>query len=579
MLPLAPTPSILQPPLPTRRRLRRRPGPHRRPLLVAAVALAALPVAGLGVFQYWPGFAPVPVETRLVVGDYLGREPALVDGAGRVYVPFESLQAMFDQDISLDRDLQWVTIPTQGHPVEMATGQLTAFLAAKPATLNARIVTDADGVAYVPLDVFAALEKLEYDYHPESNTVVIDRAESEIQVGTVRNDETYVRQTPSLLSLKLSRLAKGDTVLVFGEKKGRYWVRDAAGRLGYIPSQDLDVGPSMPAPPKNDGRKTQLPSLDGRKLSVVWEAVSGANPDPATIADMPGLNVVSPTWFAVVDTEGTVRSLADATYVKWAHERGYRVWGLITNGFSQSRTRAFLPSAAMRESIIRQLLYYAKLYDLDGVNLDFESMYLSERDDYVALARELVPLAHAQGLTVSVDVSFLSSSELWSRCFDRPALSSLCDYVMVMAYDEHTSASSPGSVGSIPWVEYGLQRLLDEGQVPASKLVLGVPFYTRLFETRPGWRGQVTVYSMNGVRNLLAEKGLAPTWDGAAGQHYLEFTEDEWTNRLWIEDEESMSARVRLVHKYGLAGIAAWRRGFELPDIWPVIDRELNQKQ
>lgn len=543
------------------------------------MVLVALPVAGLGVFQYWPGYAPVPGEPQVVVGDYLCREPALVDEAGRVYLSFESMRAMFDQDISLDRNNQTVVVPTQGHPVEMATDQLTAFLAAKPPTLNARIATDAAGVAYVPLDIFAVLEKLEYDYFPESNTVVIDRSESEIQVGTVQNDETYVRQTPSLLSLKLSRLAKGDTVLVFGEKKGRFWVRDAAGRLGYIPSQDLAVGPSMPAPPRNDGSDTPLPALDGRRLSVVWEAVSGANPNPAAISDMPSLNVVSPTWFAVTDTDGTVRSLADAAYVKWAHDKGYRVWGLITNGFSQSRTRAFLPSAAKREMIIRQLLCYAKLYDLDGINLDFESMYLSEKNDYVALARELVPLAHAQGLTVSVDVTFLSSSELWSRCFDRPALSNLCDYVMVMAYDEHTGWGDPGSVGSLPWVEYGLQRLLDEGQVPASKLVLGVPFYTRLFKTAPGKAGETVVYSMNGVRNLLAERGLTPTWDSAAGQHFVEFTdEDGMRNRLWIEDADSMTARVDLVEKYGLAGIAAWRRGFELPDIWPVIDRELNQE-
>lgn len=540
------------------------------------VLFTALPVAGLGVLQYWPGYTQPPSETQLVVGDYLCQQPALVDEAGRAYMAFDSMRAMFDADIRLDAALNRVVIPTAGHPVSMANAQLSAYIASAPLELSARTVSDEAGTVYVPLDIFASLEGLEYQYFPESNTVVVDRSQSEIRVGTVANDETYVRQTPSLLSLKVSRLAKGDTVLVYGEKKGRFWVRDGAGRLGYVPSQDLEVGSSMPAPPKSGGTPAPPPPAPGEKLSLVWEAVSGANPNPALIPDLAGLNVISPTWFAVADKEGTVTNLGDRAYVEWAHQRGYQVWGLITNGFSQSRTRVFLPDATKRANIIKQLLLYAKLYGLDGINLDFESMYLSEKDDYVALAQELVPLAHAQGLTVSVDVTFLSTSELWSRCFDRPALSNLCDYVMVMAYDEHTSASSPGSVGSLPWVEYGLQRLLNEGQVPASKLVLGVPFYTRLFETRSGYKGSVTVYSMGGVNRLLAEKNLTPVWDGTAGQHFVEFTEDGWRHRLWIEDADSMKARVDLVAKYGLVGIAAWRRGFEDPVIWETVKAGLN---
>lgn len=559
------------------RHTRRHRGPSA-PALAAAVVLASLPVAGLGLFQYWPGYAPLPELPQVVLSDYHCQEPGLVDEAGRVFITFGTMQAAFDPDISLDLDSQAVVIPTTGHPVEMATPQLTAYLAAKPATLRARIATDEAGTPYVPVDIFAALEKLDYDYFPESNTIVIDRSGSEIRVGTVLNDETFVRQTPSLLSLKLSQLAKDDSVLVFGENKGRYFVRDGAGRLGYIPTQDLSVGPSMPAPPRDDGSAAPPPSLEGKKLSLVWEHVTGANPDPANIPAMPSLNIVSPTWFSVGDTEGTVSNLGDVSYVKWAHEQGYQVWGLITNGFSQSRTRAFLPYAGKRESIIRQLLYYAELYDLDGINLDFESMYLSEKDDYVTLARELTPLAHAQGLVVSVDVTFLSTSELWSRCFDRPALSNIVDYVMVMAYDEHTGWSDPGSVGSLGWVEYGLARLLNEGQIPASKTLLGLPFYTRLFRTAPGQRGEVVVYSMKGVRNLLVEEELTPVWDSAAGQYYVEFTEDAMKNRLWIEDETSLRARVALVEEYGLVGIAAWRRGFEEPDVWPVIDEALNKE-
>lgn len=575
-------PSFRQPgqAMPTSARGSERPFLRRmrfgRPLLAAATVLTTLPLAGIGIYGLWPSYAPPPASPTIVAGDYTCHEPAIIDEAGRVFLSFGTMRAMYDPDISLDSKSGRVSIPTAGHPVDMATDVLDRYVAARPAELNVPIMADSAGAPYVPLDIFAGLLRLEYRYFPESNIVVVDRAGEDIQVGTVAVDETFVRETPSFLSLKQSRLVRDDTVRVYGEKKGRYRVRDRAGRLGYVPAADLSLAPPMPAPPANAGNETPRPSLDDQKLSLVWEAVSGKNPNPAGIGEMPGLNVVSPTWFHVIDSEGTVQNLGDRTYVEWAHARGYQVWGLVTNGFSPTRTRAFLPSPERREKIVRQLLYYAKLYNLDGINLDFENMYLSQKDDYVALAREFTLLAHQQGLTVSVDVTFLSTSEVWSLCFDRRALAEICDYVMVMAYDEHTSGMDhAGSVGSLPWVEYGLNRILVEAGVPAEKCVLGLPFYTRLWTIEPGHRPKVTTYSMKGVHELLAEKNLTPTWDIESGQNYVEYTEEGLGYRLWIEDETSMAARVSLVEKYGLAGVAAWRRGFEDAEIWKVIEEGL----
>jgi len=528
----------------------------------------------LGLFQYWPGYAPPPVETTVVVGDYVCQQPAMVDAAGRVLLTFDTVRALFDLDLTWDREAQRCVIPTAGKTLRTVSDTLAAYLSAQPVELNVPVVLGPSGAGYVPFDIFAALYGLRYDYFPESNTVVVDRIGGAVQVASVQAEETYVKETPSLLARKLSRLLAGETVRVYGQSKGSYFVRDPAGRLGWVPSRSLGAAETVIVAPDDLGGPSP-PPLDGRLVSLVWEHVSAQNPDPATIGEMPSLNVVSPTWFHVIDSEGTVQNLGDMTYVKWAHERGYQVWGLVTNGFSRSRTRVVLPDPAKRSKIVRQLLYYAKLYDLDGINLDFENFYLSEKDDYVALARELADMAHREGLTVSVDVTFLSSSEVWSRCFDRPALSAVCDYVMVMAYDQHTAGGPAGPVGSLPWVENALQRIVAGGEVPREKLVLGVPFYTRLWAEEPGKNPGVTTYSMKGVKELIADKGLVPVWDSEAGQNYVEYREDGVRYRLWIEDEASMAARVRLVHKYGLAGVAAWRRGFEVPATWEVIRREL----
>jgi spore germination protein YaaH len=155
--------------------------------------------------------------------------------------------------------------------------------------------------------------------------------------------------------------------------------------------------------------------------------------------------------------------------------------------------------------------------------------------------------------------------------------------MMVMAYDEHW-ASSPksGSVASLPWVETSLLRIMEEDGVPASKLILSMPLYTRIWTEKTGEDGKVEVSSkavgMEAIRTLLAEKKLTPVLDKAAGQNYVEYTENGELKRIWIEDEVSMQARVALARKYDLAGVATWQRAFQTPSTWTTIDNELTKR-
>lgn len=553
-----------------RRTVQRRLWPHLT--ATVAVLVFSVPVAGMGLFRFWPGYVPVPADTRLVIGGYACQSPALVDRAERLYLPFATVKSMLDPGMELDTETMTVKTSTAGRTITFPSPALEEFANRRPVELRAQVATDASGSPYVPADFLASLLGLTYEFHPETNTAVVDRVGEVLPTVVVRSSPAFIRQKPSLLSERLSRLEPGTVLAHFGEEGDWLLVRDQLGNLGYLPRKGATAGS-----PITISRPEPVPSpapIEG-PVSLVWEHVSSRNPDPAAIGDLPGVNVVSPTWFHVMNSEGRVSNLGDLAYVEWAHQHGYQVWGLVTNGFSRDRTRAFLPDAAKREDIIRTLLIYARLYRLDGINMDFENMYLTEKDDYVALIRELAPHAREMGLALSVDVTFLSSSEVWSRCFDRPALAEICDYVMVMGYDQHTAGSPvAGPVGAIPWVEQGLERILAE--IPPQKLVLGVPFYTRLWAEVPGSRPKVTTYSMQGVRDLIAEKGLTPTWDAANGSYFITYVEDGVRHKLWIEDETSMAARLRLIEQYDLAGVAAWRRGFEVPVIWQLIERELD---
>ncbi|WP_420798623.1 glycosyl hydrolase family 18 protein [Paenibacillus beijingensis] len=233
--------------------------------------------------------------------------------------------------------------------------------------------------------------------------------------------------------------------------------------------------------------------------------------------------------------------------------------------------------------MIQQLLAYAKMYRLQGINIDFENVRTADKANLVQFVRELTPMLHEQNLVVSIDVTPKSNSELWSLFLDRPALIQSVDYMMLMAYDEHW-ASSPnsGSVASMPWVKRAVDRLVEEDGIPPAKLILGMPLYTRIWTETIGQNGKRKVSSkavgMDRVREIIAAKKLAPVYDAATGQNYVEYSENGALNRIWIEDALSIKARVDLANRYGLAGVATWNRSFQSDDIWSVIEGALNKR-
>jgi spore germination protein YaaH len=313
---------------------------------------------------------------------------------------------------------------------------------------------------------------------------------------------------------------------------------------------------------------------EGEPLIIVWE-LAGPDNDYTLIGDLGPVQVVSPVWFHLVDSLGNVRSDFDPHYLTWARERGYQVWALVTNSFDPDLTADLLSDKQSRQFFAREIVNLAKEHKLEGLNIDFENFHYDYRDHFTSFIAELAELCQAENLILSVDVSMPSNSEYWSMGYDRAALAMEADYVILMAYDEHW-ASSPvaGSVASLPWVEAGLQKLLNE--VPPAKLILGVPFYSRLWVIdETGTRPQVVntwSYSMTRAAEIVAENEAEIYFDDQAGQHVAVYEKEGLTYKMWLEDKVSMRSRLELVEKYNLAGLAGWRRGLETPEIWELMD-------
>jgi len=316
----------------------------------------------------------------------------------------------------------------------------------------------------------------------------------------------------------------------------------------------------------------------GEKVNLTWDYIYRKTPDMTDAQKIEGLNVISPTWFVLLDESINIMDKGDIKYTNWAHEQGYEVWPLFGNEFNKEMTAKVLADPVKRKNLVDKIIDLCLKYNVDGINMDFENMRTEDSDEYTLLIKELSVKAKTKGLTVSVDVTPINKYSSWSMCYNRKELSKYADYIIMMGYDQHWEGSPiSGSVAQLSWVEDSLEKILEE--VPRDKLILAVPFYTRLWkETYVNGKTVVTssAISMEAGERAIRDNNAIKVWDEESGQYYAEYKKDGSLYRIWLEDENSIKLKVQLANKYDIAGVASWRKGFEKPAVWNVISLVLS---
>lgn len=313
-------------------------------------------------------------------------------------------------------------------------------------------------------------------------------------------------------------------------------------------------------------------------IVLTWEAVYSFNPNTESIGPMDTLNVISPTWYELSDSDGNITSMASQDYVSWAKSRNYEVWALVSNAFDIDRTHAFLYNADARERFIQYMLEEAAKYGYEGINIDFENVYMADKDALTHFVNEFAYHTRKNNITLSMDVTVMGGSDNWSKCYDHEKLGAIVDFLVIMTYDEHW-ASSPisGPVASYDWMLYHMKQLAEV--VSPEKLVMGVPLYTRVWREFPSTEKANTITTrssaigMEAQNNLIAKYNLTPIWDDVDKLYYATFFEEGNQVKIWIENAETIEAKIEIIDLLGLKGVAAWRRGFETPDIWSVFEK------
>jgi len=545
-------------------------------------------IAGL----YWAQSEWLPNREH-VDPEWLGRvdKPIFADGqllsgtgigsGDSLKLPLPVIQQIIDPTIRYEEDTKSVILTTPQKLVLLKADEKIAKINNKPKELRFA-PEEKEGVLYLPAHLLQDLYGAEVKEDAASGVVLLYRAGEKIlpavvDSGSSKKDSTVpLRTGPSIHQPILADMPEETALRILETPDDKwYYVQLNNGYTGYVQRKDVVLGEEHAIPELKLELSAAKQKWQSKTVNMTWEAVYQVAPKPSSIGKLPGINVVSPTWFSMVDGKGNVKSKADPAYVKWAHGQGMQVWGLFNNSFDPDLTSEALASFENRLTTILQMLYYAKLYDLDGINIDYENVYTKDGENLTQFMRELRPLAEEQGLIVSIDVTPKSNSEMWSAFLDRRALAEVVDYLVLMAYDEHWAASPvAGSVASLPWVRSSVTRILEEDDVPPSKLILGIPLYTRVWtETVKDGKTEVSskAIGMDKAQQIIAEKKLKPRFSEETEQNYVEYKDKEGLHRIWLEDAESLKRRVEVAKSMKLAGIATWTRAFASDEAWETL--------
>ena len=441
---------------------------------------------------------------------------------------------------------------------------------------NLKILSGAElnnGDTYLPISQLSKAYNMDMTYLEEQNTLILDSLERELVTATVSKKLT-VKKKDTSFSSTVDKIATGENVILISENGKWAKIRTARGKIGYVKTSKLKNKYYV----RNKVEKQE----QTEKINLVWDYYSEYAKAPnraGTTID--GVNVVSPSFFSLVSNgNGKIFSNVGTNginYINWAKQNNYKVWAMVSNNSYKDTTSVILNSYTLRTNLINSIVDLANQYNLDGINIDFENMNESDKDMFSRFIIELKPKLQEAGKVLSVDVTAPDGGGSWSMCYNRNVIGDVADYIVFMAYDQYGSTSAKeGTTAGFNWVETNLKKFIDREEIKSKKIILGIPLYTRLWTEKDG-KATSKIVNMKAVNDVLP-KDVTKNWNEELKQNYVEYTKDGATYKMWIEDEESIRAKVSLVSQYNLAGTAAWAKDRENKEIWTVIKEELNKK-
>lgn len=587
-----------------RARMRRR---RKRQRMIRFVLLIILIIAAIAGIILWKRYSPSKeqydmkkyygIEKDGQVGITVDNKVVEAEGklaGGKVYVAYNIVRDYINSRFYWDPNENVLLYMLPEDMISVDVGSKDYSISRKKKSEDYVILKTEGNTAYIALDFVQQYTNIDYEVSNNPDHVMIRTKWGKTDVATVKKN-TQVRYQGGVKSPVLAELKKKDEVTVVESEQNWKKVRTADGVIGYVKNKAL----------KNEEKKNITRKFEEQDYSniskdytinMAWHNVTNQDANNAVaqrIAQTKGLTTLAPTWIHVADTNGNISSIASADYVSYAHKQNVEVWMTVRDfdgGISSEKeSYELLSYTSRRETLITQLIAEALRVGVDGINVDFEKISDKCGEHYIEFIRELSVKCRQNGLVLSVD-NYVPKS--FNTQYDRKEQGIVADYVVIMGYDEYYAGSpEAGPVSSYNYVKEGITETLKE--VPAEKVISGIPFFTRLWKETPKTEEELKsdkgtdaeqysatvesdAYGMDNAQAIVKQVGVDTTWDKKAGQNYATWEADGSKYEIWLEDSKSIEAKLKLMKKYKLAGTAEWSLGQESSDIWNLIQKYVN---
>lgn len=504
-----------------------------------------------------------------------------------VYLDYEFVHDILNSRFYWDAN-ENILLYTTANDVISAKAEETSYSIGKSSTDYGRPIVKATAdSAWVDLEFVKTYSDFTYSYYESPSRIVITNEWTDITVSTLKSN-TEVRLKGGIKSPILANVKKGDvlTILEVDETWTKVCTED--GITGYVKSNKVKNTETKTLVSEYEAETFNHKKLD-KTINFLWHPVysTAANSEISTIlSSTKGVDVISPSWFKLKDNNGNISSYASSDYVTYCHDHGVDVWGMVKNLDLESSNidvNYILTHTSTRQNLVNQIVSQAIQYDLDGINIDFEQLSESEIGDaYIQFLRELSIKCENNDIILSTSVY---TPAAYNSVYKYGEQTDFVDYICLMAYDQHYGqASGEGSVASLDWVEEGVTNSLKEG-IPANQLILGMPFYTKLWKLTPTSDDNATEVSymigfenlgLTSAKNWMNNNITSPVWLEESGQYFGEVVKNGITYKMWLEDEASIEQKLKLMQKYELAGAAFWSSDLDNTSIWDVIIKYIN---
>ena len=520
-------------------------------------------------------------EVAIIWNQEMMKDKAFVDNK-HVYISYDFVREHINSRFYFDKIENKLLYTTAETVITAQAASSDYYIGNKKQAgeVGAIFKLDADH-AYINIDFVKQYSNLIVQSFFNPNRIILQTDLSEYQSASILKD-SEIRLKGGIKSPILTQISKSQKVQILEKMDDWTKVATNKGFIGYVKNKVLGT------PAKEQWKFTPVKEnfthvFKENTICLAWHQVTNQTVNSYIgniLADIKGVNVISPTWFYLTDDSGNIANLSSLDYVNQCHEKGIEVWGLVSNIEQKVDTTSILTRTSTREKLVNNLVAAAIEKDLDGLNVDMESLDPKAGEGYLQFIRELALKCHKNDLVLSVD-NYVPTD--YTAFYNRKEQAQFADYIIIMAYDEHYAGSDEGSVSSISFVTNGIKDTLKE--VPAKQTIVALPFYTRLWEvtSKTNEEGveiskdvKSQAYGMDSAQGIVNKSGVQTKWDDKSGQYYLEYQNSGKTYKMWQEEEKSLALKLEQVKKNKLAGAAFWKLGFERDSIWDTIIKYVN---